>query len=259
MTRVVAALDHGPSLEPVARAARALAALMDAEAVGVHVAEPGSPSRATLERRARFPVARVEGDTVEALVDAIENSDVAIAVVGARSHAEAPRPTGHVPLELAERLTRPLLVVPPHSTLGTRGRVRRVLVPLDGSRQTSAAARRLVRQVRPAGIEVIVTHVLDDTHPLHFADAPQHDYDAWRREFLARHAVPGTDLDVRQGNTWEAIEACAHEVTADLIVVVWSQRLASGRAEVVRAALANPDLPVLLLPTNAQHRVGHGP
>jgi nucleotide-binding universal stress UspA family protein len=259
MTRVVAALDHDTSLEPVARAARAIAALLGAEVIGVHVAEPGSPPRAALERRARFPVSRVEGDTVEALVTAIEGADVAIAVVGARSRPDAPRPTGHVPLELSERLTCPLLVVPPHSTLGERGRVRRMLVPLDGTPQTSAAARRLVRQVRPAGIEVVATHVLDDSHPLHFADAPQHDYDAWRREFLARHAAPDTELDVRRGDTWTAIEACAHEVAADLIVVVWSQRLASGRAVVVREALANPDLPVLLLPAGTRRHAGRGP
>lgn len=254
MNRVLAALEPGPSLEPVARAARAIAAIFAAEPFGIHVVEAGSPPANRLQDDVGFPVTLRSGPVVDILLQATDTADVAMAVVGTRSHLDTEPPTGHVTLQLAEQTTKPLLVVPPRSALGARGAMRRVLVPLDGAPHTSVASRKMLQRLTTADIEVTATHVLSQRDDLHFVDAPQHAYDAWRREFIARHAEPGTRLDLRRGAIWQAIQTCASDMNADLVVLAWSQYLSPGRAVVVREALANPTIPILLLPASRTSR-----
>jgi nucleotide-binding universal stress UspA family protein len=251
MTRIVAALAIGPCLFPVAEAATGLATLFGSTPVGVHVRGPGSPDEATLQRLTTLPVTVVDGPTVPRLLEQIEADDVVLAVVGSpveTVEAGAASRLGQHTLELAAATSKPLLVVPEGRSLGDHGVLHRVVVPLDGSWQTTRASAPMLLRMASAGIDVSATHVLDEAHVLPFVDAPHHAYDVWRREFLARHSEPRTALDVGRGTAWEAIEDSARRRDADLIVLAWSRRPASGRARVVRDALENQRFPVMLIP-----------
>jgi nucleotide-binding universal stress UspA family protein len=248
MTRILAALDASDTLEPTARAARSLSALLGAQVAGLHVVPPAAHRAADLEPRAGFEVEVVEAtDIVEALRRAMETSDVAVAVVGARDPAGT-TPVGHVARRLAEQLTVPLLVVPPGSSLGVDGRVRRALVPLDGDPETSADVGGLVERLASARVEIVLTHVFNTRHVPRFVDEPQHGYDAIRDEFRARNEPLADRVELRRGAAWGAVLSCAGDIAADLIVLSWAQDLGPGRAAVVREAMANPTIPTLLLP-----------
>ena len=249
MPTILAALDASDTLEPTARAARSVAALFDAEVVGLHVLEEDSPDPATLTDRAGFTVdARAADDTVAALVEAMGDPEVVLAVVGSRDAPGAAAPVGHVARLLATRLTTPLLVVPPGSVLSSRGKLTRALVPLNGEPPAPPGLHDLIARLADHGVEVVVTHVFDPRHPPRFVDEPQHGYEAWRDEFWARHEPRADRVELRRGAAWDQVLACAHDVAAELIVLSWAQRFTPGHAVVVREVLANPDIPTLLLP-----------
>ena len=249
MPTILAALDASDTLEPTARAARCLSTLLDAEVVGLHVLEDDSPDPATLTERAGFEVrAHTADDILSPLVEAIEDPEVVLAVVGSRDLPERTAPVGHVARLLAQRLTTPLLVVPPGASLGTDGRLTRALVPLNGDPLTTAELDELIGRLADHAVEVVVMHVFDPRHPPRFVDEPQHGYEAWRDEFWARHEPRADRVELRRGAAWDAVLTCAHEVEAELIVLCWSQQFAAGRAAVVREVLANPTIPTLLLP-----------
>jgi nucleotide-binding universal stress UspA family protein len=253
MPTILAALDASETLEPTARAARSLAVLFDAEVVGLHVLEEDSPEPATLARRAGIAVStRPNDDVVASLLAAMEDPDVVLAVVGSRDLPENSAPVGHVARLLATQLTTPLLVVPPGSALGSRGELVRALVPLNGDPPATDELHDLIARLTHHDVEVVVTHVFDPRHPPRFIDEPQHGYEAWRDEFWARHEPRADRVELRRGAAWDQVLTCAHDVAAELIVLCWAQRLAPGRAEVVREVLANPTIPTLLLPRTGE-------
>jgi hypothetical protein len=245
---VLAALDDSPALVPTARAASSMAALLDAELSGVHVREPGSPREVTLNSSVGFPVTVASGEVVPELLIRIGAPEVLLGVLGARDRSGVEVPAGHVARELACATTKPLLVVPPGSPLGTQGAVGRALLPLNGDPHTTGQTRDLVDRLEGAGVEIVATHVFDPRRPPRYLDVAGHELESWRHEFLARHGRPGQRLDLRSGPVWQAVLACATEEEADLVVLAWAQHLAPGRAAVVRGALDNPTLPILLLP-----------
>jgi hypothetical protein len=245
---VLAALDDSPALVPTARAASSMAALLDAELSGVHVREPGSPRAVTLTSRVGFPVTVTSGEVVPQLLTRIGAPEVLLGVLGARDRSGVDVPAGHVASELACATSKPLLVVPPGSPLGSRGAVGRALLPLNGDPHTTGQTREVVDRLEGAGVEIVATHVFDPGRPPRYLDVAGHELESWRHEFLTRHGRPGQRLDLRTGPVWQAVLACAIEQEADLIVLAWAQHLAPGRAAVIRQALDNPTLPILLLP-----------
>ena len=61
-------------------------------------------------------------------------------VLGARASHAGRRPAGHVALELARSLRKPLVVVPPDASVPVT--LRRILVPLDGTPRDRRCSRR---------------------------------------------------------------------------------------------------------------------
>jgi nucleotide-binding universal stress UspA family protein len=146
-------------------------------------------------------------------------------------------------------LDKPLVVVPPD--VARLGKLRRILVPLEGTVSTSLAPTRIIDVACDAELDVVVLHVHDETSLPSFTDQPQHEADAWAEEFLARYC-PGrlgeVRLEVRVGRREEEILRLAEEMDADLIALGWSQKLAPGRAPVVRTVLERGRVPLLLVP-----------
>jgi nucleotide-binding universal stress UspA family protein len=190
------------------------------------------------------------GPAVESLVAAAAADDVAAMVVGTRRTPTAARPLGTTALEVVASVEKPVAVVAPDAAVPER--IRRVLLPLEGTPSTSLAPVRVLELCHEADLDVVVLHVHNEASLPLFTDQPQHETETWTREFLARYCPRGlssVSTALRVGNPEEAVFGVAEEESVDLIALGWNQRLAPGRAEVVRAVLERGTLPILLIPT----------
>jgi nucleotide-binding universal stress UspA family protein len=249
MKTVVAALDNSLAGRPVLAAARALASLLDARVEALHVPANGDRTARNAAAAAGIPLRIVSGPVVERLVQAGEAEDVVALALGARATPAAARPLGGTAAAVATALLKPVLVVPPEAWVPEK--VRRVLVPLEASVSASLAPRTIVELARATTIEAIALHVYDDESLPLFTDQPQHEQEAWAREFLARYCPAGlgdVQLETRVGRSDALVPLVAGECGCDLVALGWSQALAPGRAPVVRATLERSRLPVLLVP-----------
>jgi nucleotide-binding universal stress UspA family protein len=255
MNEVLAALDSGPSSEPVLRTAVAFAPLLRATAVAVHVRENGigmvgqAPDSLSVELRVMI------GRPVDQIIQASQAADVAALVLGARGRHTGRRPAGHTALEIITRVRKPVVVVP--AEVDPRTRFGRILVPLDGTLATSEALTETLEMVHASEVEILALHVHTPENAPAFVDHEPHATQAWEAEFLARHVPAPHDRVslVRQtGVPAEDIVALAGEASVDLVVLAWSQRLRGRRARVVTQTLAESSAPVLLLPIIATAR-----
>jgi nucleotide-binding universal stress UspA family protein len=246
--KVIAALDNSAAAASVAATAKSLARTFGAGVEGVHVGEDGDRNAAATAAAAGLPFGRVEGAVVPALARAARDRDAVALVVGARG-VPSGRKVGSTALEVITSVSKPVVVVPPEAPQAAT--VERVLVPLEGTPLTSLAPRELIELADDANVEVVVLHVHDAENVPAFTDQPQHEGDAWRDEFVARYCPWGIGQVSMQncvGRREEEIIRVANETNADLVAIGWAQRLAAGRAPIVRALLERGRTPVLLIP-----------
>ena len=143
---------------------------------------------------------------------------------------------------------KPVMLVPAEAR-DQPPRIRRVLLPLDGTAQSASAVAETAERLARGGAELVVLHVFDAQTVPKFWDQHAHAGQAWGQEFLARYcAVPGARLELRSGAAAEHVVKVAGAEQADIIALAWSQRLEPGRALVVRRAVLDAEVPVMLLP-----------
>ncbi len=245
--KIVAAINgtdvSGPVLDFAVRAADILGA--DVEAVHVSPEPDDEAERAVRERQ--VPLRRLDGPVAATLRTVARASDVAALVVGARDLPHGRRPAGHVTQELMTSLPGALVIVPPSAREARP--IRRVLVALDGRPESAVALAPIIHAAAHADLEVIVVHVLDPQQAPPYADQPHHFSEAFAREFRARH-VPSVNvaIELRAGDPPDRLLDAAKELDADLVALAWSQILTPDRAAVVQNAVADGELPVLLVP-----------
>jgi nucleotide-binding universal stress UspA family protein len=251
--RLLAAVDNSAVARHVFETANALAPLYGASVDAVHIREDGTRTARAAATVAGLELREVPDHVLERLIEAGRERDVAGMVIGTRAGRLARRLLGHVALELLVAVSKPLVLVPPHTPIPFL--LGRVLVPLDGTSVTATALEDTVALAHDAEIEVDILHVHEeDSLPL-FSEQPQHETESWAHEFLARYC-PTADLGrlhLRVGRPGEHVGRVAQEVHADLIALGWAQDLASGHAAVVRETLERSRIPVLLVPV-AEHR-----
>jgi nucleotide-binding universal stress UspA family protein len=162
-------------------------------------------------------------------------------------------------LAVATSLLKPVVVVPPDARLAPE--FHRILVPLEGTTSTSLAPRSLFKVAHGAQLDVIALHVHEEEDIPAFTDQPQHEHEAWAREFLARYCpwgIGAVSLERRVGRSYELIPQVAEEAHCDLIALGWAQELAPGRAPVIRATLERSRVPVMLVPVHVRSNVQKG-
>jgi nucleotide-binding universal stress UspA family protein len=255
MTTVIAAIDNSMAARPVLATAGAVARFFDATPEAVHVRQNGWETARGAAEEAAVPVRLLEGPTVPALVDAARRADVEAVVVGARNTPAGGRPAGRTALQVIELLGKPVVVVPP--LCETRPRLRRVLLPLEGTAQTSLAPTGVLELARDADVDIDVLHVHDEASLPLFTDQPQHETEAWTEEFVARYCPYGlrsVTVQLRIGRPEDEILSVMGETDVDLLALGWNQSLLPGRGTVVRAVLARASAPVLLIPVAASTR-----
>lgn len=250
MTKVIAAIDETDSAERVLATSKAIARLFGATVEAIHVcgAEQRMASRAC--DAAGVSLRLVEGDVVESLAAVGNLPDVAALVLGTRASPSRSKPLGSTALEVLVAVTKPVVLVPPRGF--APGRIRLVLVPLEGTRSTSLAPADVLDVAHDAAVDVLALHVLEPANLPLFTDQPQHETEAWTKEFVQRycpHGLREVRLALRVGNPDEAILDTAEATAPDLVVLGWNQRLAPGRAAVVRTLLERGSFPLLLIPT----------
>jgi Universal stress protein family len=249
MEKVIAALDNSVAAAPVLRTAISFAKLLGTEVEAIHVQEDGRRMPESVAAAADLPLRTLRGATVDALVGAAAAEDVVALVLGARRTPAGARPVGTTAFAVMRSLAKPVLVVPPDAARA--GRLRSVLVPLEGTVSSSLAPRSIMKLARAAELDVVVVHVRDEASLPAFTDQPQHEASAWGHEFLARYCpwgIADVRLEVRHGVREEQILRAAEESHVDLIALGWLQELAADRAPVVRTVLERGRVPILLIP-----------
>lgn len=247
MKTILAALDASSTAGPVLDTAVAFAAVAGAEVEAVHVRTNSGETPELLATRAGVAYRELDGPVEAALFGAIEAGRVVAAVVGARGRLTGRRPVGHTALDVVERSSKPVVVVPPEFA-GASHAVRRLLVPLEGSAESSQPIAEALFPLFEAEVETIVLHVFtEDTAP-RMLDRPARDLQLVADEFLARHCPGATRIALRGGPIGSCVTDVCGEEDADLIVLSWSQDASPGHAAVIREVLAHAHVPVLLLP-----------
>ena len=255
MKAVMAALDNSLAGNPVLVTARSLARVLGVHVAAIHVLTDGhAPDEAA--QAAGVPLRVAAGPVVDRLIEAGGDDDVVAVVIGARSRPSDRRPLGSTALAVATSLVKPVVVVPPVGKIVPD--LHRVLVPLEGTTSTSLAPRSIIEVARTGKLDVIALHVHDEDVIPAFTDQPQHEHDAWAREFLSRYCpwgIGAVRLERRVGRTEDLVPLVAEEAGCDLIALGWSQELSPGRARVVRAALERSQIPVMLVPVHVSSDV----
>jgi nucleotide-binding universal stress UspA family protein len=243
---VLAALSGGVDAGPVLAAAQRVGALLGLPVRALHVWTPGVPVPEHLADSG-IPLYVGDGEVRARITAAAEAPDVAAVVLGTGASGKCGRSLGTTAREVATGTRRPVVFVPPGASTGV---IERVLFPLEGTPETSLAARPWAERALAAGLEVTAVHVLPVPDPPAFTDQPQHEEPPRDDEFLRRHCAWGTgpvDLVTRVGNAEDVVPSVAWEYGADLVVLAWSRRLAPCRARLVQALLARSPARVTLI------------
>jgi nucleotide-binding universal stress UspA family protein len=259
MKTVLAALDSSLAGNPVLISARSLAHMLGARVRAVHVTAGDDRTARNVAEAAGVALRVVSGPVVERLTEEGRDDDVTAVVIGARGTPRGRRPLGSTALAVATSLLKPVVVVPPDARLAPE--FHRILVPLEGTTSTSLAPRSLFKVAHGAQLDVIALHVHEEEDIPAFTDQPQHEHEAWAREFLARYCpwgIGAVSLERRVGRSYELIPQVAEEAHCDLIALGWAQDLAPGRAPVIRATLERSRVPVMLVPVHVRSNVQKG-
>lgn len=260
MRRVIAAVDSSAAAMPILSTAAAAARLFRAKLRAIHVEEPGDPGVARAAARAAGTrLVLVKGPTVAAAVrTAALQEDVVALVLGVRSRPTGKRAAGHVAVKVATSVPKPIFVVPPDCVLPVH--FRRVLIPVERDMVTASALRETIEALQAARAEIVLLHIFEEGDLPLVTDQPQHETDAWVREFLRRYCpyIDVTRVELRTGVPAEHLLAVAGKIGADALVLGWGQRLVPGRAVLVRSALEHSRVPVILVPVQRRSAGSRG-
>ncbi|MGD0168003.1 MAG: universal stress protein [Gaiellaceae bacterium] len=253
MTKVIAALDNSMAAKPVLSTALAFAALLDAEVEPVHISEDGDRIARGVSGAEGLELQTFSGPVVERLTEIAEAGEVVALVLGSRGTPAGRRPLGSTALALATSLSKPVIVVPPE--IGPSQALERVLIPIEGALAAAPAELEIVLQpCERSELDIVVLHVHEEHALPAFTDQPQHEHEAWAREFLRRHCPWNIDrlqLETRVGRSEDLVPLMARQAEVDLVALTWAQELGEGHAAVVRAVLARGHTPVMLVPIGA--------
>jgi len=259
---ILAAVDPESGSEAVRVVADVLSLQFDAPVREVYVVagpgERGAARQAALAKVERGETAELLGRPVDILASLVESPHALATVLGTGNPAARPNPRrpGGTAFSVARRVSRPLVLVPPG--IEKWAGAKRVLVPLDGTGITALAASAGLATVSIPETVATTVHVFDERTVPPFWDNPQHEYEAWTKEFKARYCETlGEGLEVRSGPVGDQVTSMTASGDYDLVVVVWSQQTRGGRAGVVMDLLAGSPVPLLLVPSGfVTHALG---
>lgn len=175
--------------------------------------------------------------------------------------------------ETLQHLTIPVLQDPPCpvfvvrmaldllSQTGRLRRMRRILVPLDGTAEAAFALKEASDLAKQANARLLMLHVIESNPERgkapatpSFSDHSPYEMEAWGDEFFRSNfaltpAPQGLEVEIalRFGDPQSEIIQFAAESDCDLVVAAWSGNLSPGRAAVVLRLLHEATCPLLFL------------
>lgn len=247
MTRILAAIDSSAASWPVLATATALAPILGATVEAVHVAEDDGATAAAVAEQFGVPYRVVPGDPLDAIAALATADDVVGIVVGSRGRPGGRRPAGHLALALADRMSKPVVMVPPHARPPQR--IGTVLIAMEGTPSRARGLKQVVRLAAGAAVELVVVHVDDEDSIPSFSDQVQYETESYAREFLDRYCEGAgvARLESRVGVPADEILAAAGTLGPQLLALGWPQAGDAGRGAVVREVVDRSDIPVLLV------------
>ena len=249
MSIVLAALDTTAAARPVLETAVRIGQLTGADVETVHVRGGTLESFETpksLAARSGLPFRLLAGPVEPTLLDALGAPEVIAVVLGARSMSGGRHPLGRTALHVLEHADKPVVVVPPGAV--SPGAIQRLLVPLEGTEQSSRPVHERLWPLLVADVELVVLHVFTEATLPTMLDRPVRDMEILGKEFLTRHCPRANHIELRAGPVATRVAEVSAEHDVDLVVLSWSQNGSAERAQVVREVLGASALPVLVLP-----------
>ena len=208
------------------------------------------------------------GHPADAIVSEADGPEVELLVMTTLAAGDPHRELGSVAREVALRATRPVLGLRPEAGSDPSRQaapLRRLLVPLDGSRTTASALRPATSLARRLGASVDVVYIASpgaapqagqgSMAGPRYVDQPQHEWSSWSKELWERLCVecagvsPGAEIavHVRQGEPAQEIIRFAREGSYDAIVLVRRSRLEPGRARTLREVIQQSPCPLIVV------------
>jgi nucleotide-binding universal stress UspA family protein len=153
-------------------------------------------------------------------------------------------------------------------------RVRRILVPLDGTPTAAMAVRPACDIALRRDAELLILHIATSGNRLPkepgtyivgmYMDQPQHEWPLWAREFLERFIIAQSELvsklrlrlHLASGDPSEEIIHFARDHKVDVIVTAWQGRTPLDESKVIRPLLRNSPCPVLIVRTKFDEEPG---
>lgn len=259
MTLLVAVSSEHDELSLVEHA-RAVAVAAGWDLRGVHVGNGGGVAPAqTSEGPQGLEVLELSGDPVAELERiATEASVDALALGLPEDVAGTDAILGHVTQALLERMPAPLLLVRPGMRPAVR--LKRLIVPLEGSPSTSAAMQHADDALCARGREIVMLHVVTRSTPdepgsmpaPRIVDQEHYEWSTWQEEFCMRFSQCPEGgrhrVCLRVGEPARVIADEARELDAELIVVSWKGTFAQGHGRIVRTLLETAPCALLVVP-----------
>ena len=249
MSIVLAGVDGSAVSRDCLRAAVVLAELLAAAPEAVYVGAAAPPELLRLAAATGVRLNCRPGRAGAALVEALGAPEVAMGVLGSSGAGDTKVPQGRTAAAVMSASDKPLLIVPPGSFPPAQRRLHRVLVPLDGRRESAQAVVPVLRQLAGAGLELVVVHVDDEDSIPSFSDAIAHETEGYAREFLMRYCpgAPNASLELRLGVPTDEILGVVGQVAPQLLAIGWPQSPGPARGMVARDLLNRSPIPLLLL------------
>jgi nucleotide-binding universal stress UspA family protein len=248
MRTVLAALDASAVARPVLETALGLAELTGATVEAVHVRDGPSETPEWLSARVGVPLHVLDGPVQDSLLTALADPATILAVFGARAIPGGRRPVGGTALRVLERANKPIAVVPPEAVGVSPRPFRRLLLPLEGSEQSSRPVAESLEPLIVGEVEVVVLHVFTAATVPPALDRPDRDLSLWGDEFMARFCPRAARIELRAGAVGDRVADVCEDLDVDLVVLSWLQDSSPGHAAVIRDVLTRSHIPVLLLP-----------
>ena len=266
--KILTALDGTKASESVLPYLETLLASQDANVTLVRVTPRGSMARtreatAYLTRvaeglRARGAVVDIHvlsGKPAPTLVDMAVRGNYSLIVMGSHGRSGLPRLLlGSVAEEVLRRSPLPLLIVRPQAMTAEKPKLKRIVVPLDGSHRSAAILPHVALLAKATGARLLFTTVVEP-HAREEIPVEVLAKNLFRdQKNLLQQGIP-TELIIRYGNPADEILSLGDVQNADLVALSTHGRTGLERARfgsVAESILRKGKRPLLLVRTSGR-------
>jgi nucleotide-binding universal stress UspA family protein len=266
--KILTALDGTKASESVLPYLETLLASQDANVTLVRATPGGSTARtreatAYLARiaealRAKGAVVDIHvpsGKPAPTLVDLAVRGNYSLILMGSHGRSGLPRLLlGSVAEEVLRRSPLPLLIVPPRTTAMEKPKLKRIVVPLDGSHRSAAILPHVAILAKATGARLLFTTVVEP-HAREEIPVEVLAKSLFRdQKNLLRQGIP-TELIIRYGNPADEILSLGDVQNADLVALSTHGRTGLERARfgsVAESILRRGRRPLLLVRTSGR-------